>query len=281
MTNLTPEDSFALAAAAHKLETQSYAMQVAATLGMPVETLLHMLPSGAQKSVGAAVQKALEQCLRAALTLDRSTDRFAHAPVSRKRAHTAAVALTGAIGGFFGLPGLVLELPVSTTLMLHSIAEIARGEGEDLRNPESALACLEVFALGPEGRHREAIESAYYATRSALAQVTREAASYIVQKGTAKGGAPAVIQFLSRIAARFGLEVSEKVAAELVPIAGSVGGLALNVLFMHHFQSIAEGHFTVRRLERKYGAEAIQQHYLSLRAPAAPKLLTAGNLPQG
>jgi hypothetical protein len=277
MTNLTPEDYHALAAAAQKLETQSYAMQVASTLGMPVETLLHMLPASAQRSVGTAVQKALEQCLRAALTLDRSM----HAPVSRKRAHTAAVAFTGAVGGFFGLPGMVVELPISTTLMLHSIAEIARTEGEDLRNPESALACLEVFALGPEGRHREAIESAYYATRSALAQVTREAASYIVQKGTAKGGAPAIITFLSKIASRFGIEVSEKVAAELVPIAGSVGGLALNVLFIRHFQSIAEGHFTVRRLERKYGAEAIRQTYLNLRAPSPPRMLTAGEPTQG
>ena len=32
-----------------------------------------------------------------------------------------------------------------------AIAEIARGQGEDLSRPESALACLEVFALGPEG----------------------------------------------------------------------------------------------------------------------------------
>jgi len=48
----------------------------------------------------------------------------------------------------FWFPGLLIELPVTTTVMLHSIAEIARSQGEDLRNPESALACLEVFCAG-------------------------------------------------------------------------------------------------------------------------------------
>jgi hypothetical protein len=120
---------------------------------------------------------------------------------------------------------------------------------------------LEVFALGPQTTHREARESAYYATRTALAQVTREAVSYVTRKGMAKESAPALVSFVGKIASRFGLEVSEKVAAELVPIAGAVGGLTLNVLFSHHFQSLAEGHFTVRRLERKYGSEAVRQAY--------------------
>jgi len=69
------------------------------------------------------------------------------------------------------------------------------------------------------------------------------------------------MSFVGKIASRFGLEVSEKVAAELVPIAGAVGGLTLNVLFSQHFQSLAEGHFMVRRLERKYGSEAVRKAY--------------------
>ncbi|MDX6456831.1 MAG: hypothetical protein QOE55_528, partial [Acidobacteriaceae bacterium] len=73
---------------------------------------------------------------------------------------------------------------------------------------------------------------------------------------------------LSRIASRFGLEVSEKVAAELIPVAGAVGGLTLNVLFSQHFQSLAEGHFIVRRLERKYGSEVVRQDYERVRSSA-------------
>jgi hypothetical protein len=257
MSNLSPSDYANLQAAVAKLETQSFAMKLASKAGMPIEALLHRLPVPAQSSIQLAVDKALGQCLRIAVKAHR-----ANSPaVIHKRSHTAATAVTGAVGGFFGLPGLLVELPVTTTVMLHSIVEIARSQGEDFLNPESSLACLEVFALGPGNSHRQTKESAYYATRTALAQVTREAVSYVTQKGMAKESAPALLSFLGKIASRFGIEVSEKVAAQMVPIAGAVGGVTLNVLFSRHFQSLAEGHFTVRRLERKYGNDAVRQDY--------------------
>jgi EcsC protein family len=257
MSNLSPSDYADLQAAVAKLETQGFAMKIASTLGMPVEALLRRLPAPAQSAIQVTVDKALEQCLHIAVKAHKAKSSV----LIYKRSHTAAAAITGAIGGFFGLPGLLVELPITTTLMLHSIVEIARSQGEDFSSPESGLACLEVFALGPQTTHREARESAYYATRTALAQVTREAVSYVTRKGMAKESAPALVSFVGKIASRFGLELSEKVAAELVPIAGAVGGLTLNVLFSHHFQSLAEGHFTVRRLERKYGSEAVRQAY--------------------
>ena len=254
--NFSPQDLSALRAAASNLEGQSFAMTVATKVGLPVEALLRLLPERAQDSIGHTVNRALEQCLRVALAAGKS-----RGSLRSRRGHMLSTAVTGAVGGFFGLPGLVVELPVTTTIMLHSIAEIARSQGEDLNNPDSALACLQVLALGPEGMSGEALESAYYATRAALAQVTRDAAAYVAQKGLTKEGAPALVSFLARIASRFGLEVSEKAAAQLVPVAGAAGGLALNVLFTSHFQQLAEGHFTVRRLERKYGPELVRREY--------------------
>jgi hypothetical protein len=262
MSTMSGLEFVELRKAARKLETQSLAMKVADRIGVPVETLLHMLPKGAQKSVGAAVQKALERCLQVALRVGRKAGGRFRPPVQHRRTHIAAAAVSGAVGGFFGLPGMLVELPITTTLMLHSIVEIARAQGEDLSDPANALACLEVFALGPGGKiHAEALESAYYVSRAALTQATREATHFLLQKGAAKEGAPALVSFLSRVAARFGMEVSEKVAAELVPIAGALGGLTLNVMFSRHFQDVAEGHFTVRRLERKYGAEEVRVQY--------------------
>ncbi len=266
MSNLSSHDYADLRSAVELLEARTFAMTIASKAGMPVDALLRMLPARAQASIGGAVSKALEQSLRVALTLGRQQS----ASPSSKRTHTVATAFTGAVGGFFGLPGLAIELPVTTTVMLHSIAEVARSQGEDLSRPESALACLEVFALGPEGVRGEALESAYYATRAALAQVTRDAVTYIAQKGVTKEGAPVLISFISKIAARFGLEVSEKAAAQLIPVAGAAGGLALNVLFMDHFHRLAEGHFTVRRLERKYGSEMVQQEYERVRTMQQP-----------
>ncbi len=261
---MTPQDLESLRSAKSLLEGKSLAMTIAAKVGMPLESLMRLLPARAQESIGQAVNRALEQCLHVALV---ESPLSVVTPNSR-RLHTLTTAITGAAGGFFGLPGLAVELPVTTTIMLHSIAAIARQHGEDLTQPEPALACLEVLALGQQGSKDELMESAYYASRAALAQVTRDAAAYVAEKGLAKEGAPALVAFLARIAARFGLEVTEKAAAQLVPIAGAAGGAALNVLFTNHFQRLAEGHFTVRALDRKYGQEQVRAAYQQIEVPA-------------
>ena len=55
--------------------------------------------------------------------------------------------------------------------------------------------------------------------------------------------------------------VSEKVAAEAVPVIGAASGVAINLLFVTSFQKIASGHFVVRRLERKYGLDVVKSAY--------------------
>jgi hypothetical protein len=70
---------------------------------------------------------------------------------------------------------------------------------------------------------------------------------------------------VSQIAARFGIVVSQKFAAQAIPLVGAAGGAAINYAFVDHFQSIARGHFAVRRLERIYGAEMVRAEYERLR----------------
>jgi len=55
--------------------------------------------------------------------------------------------------------------------------------------------------------------------------------------------------------------VSQKIAAQAVAVVGAVGGAAVNLAFIEHFQDVARGHFTVRRLERVYGAEIVRAEY--------------------
>jgi EcsC protein family len=62
---------------------------------------------------------------------------------ARFAAYVAGLSGVLGAGGTFGLAALPVELPVSTTIMLRSIADIARSEGEDLSDPETALACVE------------------------------------------------------------------------------------------------------------------------------------------
>ena len=66
------------------------------------------------------------------------------------------------------------------------------------------------------------------------------------------------------VTSRFGVVVSEKALAEMIPLVGAVGGALINLLFIFHFQAMAGGHFIIRRLERKYGPEAVQKEYQRL-----------------
>ena len=49
-----------------------------------------------------------------------------------------------------------------------------------------------------------------------------------------------------------------------VPVLGAAGGAVVNTLFMDHYQTIARGHFVVRRLERQYGIDAVLSAYRDL-----------------
>jgi hypothetical protein len=145
--------------------------------------------------------------------------------------------------------------------MLRSIADVARSEGEKIKALETKLACLEVFALGGNSRIDDAAETGYYAVRVALAKALSEAAKYIAEKGLVNESAPAIVRFIAAIAARFGVVVSEKAAAQAVPAIGAAGGAIINTVFIDHFQDMARGHFIVRRLERKYGEKTVRREY--------------------
>jgi hypothetical protein len=263
----TDEDHTALATAYRALEHPSFAARVTELLGVPLEYGLKKLPAGWQSKVQKASQSALEYALDVALkTMDGQPSR--HPDLARKL-HRVAVAVTGTAGGVLGPVTLALELPITTGIMLRAIADIARAEGEDLRSSEARLACIEVFALGGPRRSDDATEAGYFAVRIALAQQVAKAAEYVAHRGVAEHGAPAVLRLITRVAQRFSVQVSEKVAAEAVPIVGAVGGATINVIFIDHFQSMARGHFTVRRLERRYGQASVRARYEALRVSGA------------
>ncbi|NIJ93248.1 hypothetical protein FHT12_001945 [Xanthomonas campestris] len=255
-----------LATAHALLENPGVAAQLANALGAPIENLMtRRLPKLVTRSIDGVTRRALQVAMKSALlSLRGSTD--AQQPASTAR-HTMAVAVAGGAGGFFGLPGLLVELPVTTTVMLRSIADIARSEGESLHDPETALACLEVLAHGGRSVGDDGAESGYFAVRAAMAQQLSAAAHYVAAHGFASKGAPVLVSLVSRVAAKFSVNVGEKLAVQAVPLVGAVSGATLNTVFMRHFQAMARGHFIVRRLERRYGQDAVRRAYEAL--PAA------------
>jgi hypothetical protein len=66
-----------------------------------------------------------------------------------------------------------------------------------------------------------------------------------------------LVRLIAQIVSRFGFVVSQKAAAQTILVIGALGGAAINYAFIDHIQSVARGHFTVRRLERKYGKDIV------------------------
>lgn len=260
---MTPDHVEQLRVAKQILENPSLTAKLTSAVGRPIEKGLEMLPDKWSGFINDATKKSLETALDVAL-MTFGKNRPAQ---SRNVWHKVAAAVSGAGGGAWGIPALAIELPISTTIMLRSIVDIARSEGEEIRVPESKLACLEVFALGGRTSRDDAAESGYFAVRAALARAVSEAAQFIAERGVAKEGAPAIVRLISLIASRFSVNVSEKAAAQAVPVVGALGGALINLAFIDHFQDMARGHFTVRRLERIYGSEVVERAYHDLSVP--------------
>ncbi len=163
----------------------------------------------------------------ATLGLDPARER---AP--RRLFNKALASASGAVTGFTGGPGLALDIPLTTGLILRSIATIARAHGEDIASDEGKRACLQVFAFGgPEAQ--EEPEIGYWTTRAALSH----------------GGIAILIR---QTAARLGIPFSEKLLGQLLPGLGALSGGALNFVFMDYYQRLAVVHFTIRQLERSH-----------------------------
>ncbi|MEE8311423.1 MAG: EcsC family protein [Candidatus Binatia bacterium] len=254
---LSKEELLDLRYAKSLLEDPSLAAKITGTLGVPIEKGFELLPEGWRTRVGAAVRVSLERALDAAVfSIRASSERR-----SFDLAHKIAVGATGAAGGVFGLTALAVELPVSTSIMLRSIAAIAGSEGHDVADLRTRLDCLEVFALGAPSPADDAADSGYFAARAALGQVVADATRYVAKHGLAAKNAPALVRLIAAIAGRFGIVVSEKAAAQAVPVIGAAGGALVNTLFMDHFQDVAHGHFIIRRLDRIHGEDAVQAAY--------------------
>ncbi len=242
------------------LENPGIAAKITNLLGTPIEKGFKLLPDNWNAKVGEVTREALSKAIQAAVF----TMKDSPGEEASNIWHKIAVATTGGIGGFFGLPALAVELPISTTIMLRSIIDIARSEGEAINMIESKIACIEVFAFGGPGKSDDASESGYFVIRAALAKSVTKASEYIAEKGLVEGGAPAFVRLIIQIAKRFSIQVSEKLAAQAIPTLGAAGGAIINTLFIDHFQNMARGHFIVRRLERKYGKEVVKATYKRL-----------------
>lgn len=254
---MNDKDKSDLKKAKKLLESESIAVNMGNRFGdMTEKAIIKRLPDKWREALMDSTILAIEKSWEFSIGMMPDIEK---PPIPDKKYKTYAI-LSGAIGGV-AIPTLFAELPVTTVIMLRSVADIARDEGEDFNDFDTKIACLEVFALG--SKEADSTEkTSYYARRAILEQPLIESSKYIAKKGAAGMGAPFLAQLLAKIAVRYQAAVSIRVSASVVPIAGAICGAAINIVFINYFQDKARGHFIIRRLERKYGAERVKQSYI-------------------
>ncbi len=161
---------------------------------------------------------------------------LASSPARMSTLSQAAVIGSGALSGFAGIAGFVPDAAFTTLTIMREIARIAALQGEDLSTDEARRACLEVFAFKGD---RSESELDYFSARMML-------------------GSGTVTRLLSEVAARYGAVLGEKFGLQAVPLAGAIAGASLNAAFLGHYRTLADAHFTIRRLEREHGPSAVR-----------------------
>jgi len=274
---LPPDDYAAMEKAVRALEHASFAIRLAERAGQPVTRLMDALPSIVSRRFHGTVENAILKCLEVAI---ESMDGEVPDPSPSAWVPKVIAGVTGGLGGLFGALSLPVELPLTTMVMLRSIVEIAHSHGEDLTLLPTRLACLEVFALGSRRTGGNQAIS-YFATRAALARLTSDLASVVIQQTAVEASSVITARVVALISAQFGPAVAERLAATAVPIIGLLGGATINMVFMDHYQQLAHGHFIIRGLERRYGAAEIEAIYTRIAASMPRALNPPGRKPVG
>jgi len=256
--DLSPSEQEFIRDAFGFLERPNFLLRVANAVGRPVELALNALPEKSQDLIHRATEAALQKGLSLVTrTLPQSkpqanlADTVARTKLT-SRLHSLATFGLGAAGGFFGLASLPVELPLTTSVMLRAIASIAQDFGMDLNDPTVQLECLYILSLGST-HEGEPHRTAYWTSRGIFSKMIGDA----LEMKTA----PHMLRFLTAVASKFEVVVSEKVAAEALPVIGAVGGGAINAVFTEYFSQAARFHFGLRALENRHGRETIENCY--------------------
>jgi hypothetical protein len=268
--NISNEDFEAIKNAKSSMENIGLAMRGLNSLGGTLEIGINKIPVKQRLWLQQIVNKTLVALVKGNLKTMQKGKTFKK---PSNKSYKALVTATGSASGFFGSTTGVgtavfaSELALSTKFIMRSILDIARSEGEDVYTIETQMACLQVFALGGSTSSDDDLDTSYYTTRLVMKTTLKGASAYISKNGL-QGlsqvlvmSVNPIVKAIGLIASRFTIQVSEKFVAQSLPIIGAAGGGTINFMFINHFQKMAKAHFTLRRLERKYGEETIKNIY--------------------
>lgn len=198
-------------------------IQVLNLIGGQADSLLDRLPDVVRIRLEDGTEKALQVAMRAA--------HGSRGVISDQPAwlNTAVATAMGAAGGFGGLPGALAELPVTTTVLLRTIQDVAVEHGFDPSAENVQFDCIRVLSAAGPLQDDDGADLAFFATRASLQGV-------------------AVQTLIARVAPRLATVLGQKLAAQTVPVLGALAGAATNYAYTSYYQQIAHVHFRIRAL---------------------------------
>ena len=219
-------------------------MEILDTVGTSAQGLIDRLPDVVTKRLDRITASALDRAFNAAGASRR---------VMRDRGdwfNRLASTVSGAAGGIAGLPGAMIELPVTITLLLRAILEIADEHGLDPTSDEVRAECLRIFAAAGPMADDDAADLGLLAARLSVTGQT-------------------IQTLISRVAPRLSAVLGQKLAAQATPIFGAVAGASINYTFARYYQEIARVHFGIMRLAQETGLPRdalVEQLQIAIRA---------------
>ena len=256
MKQVTPVDPLAplndearaeiAALAARQRKANGLLMTAINFVGGQVEDGLKLLPKSARDQVDEIARVALRHSFDVA---SRSRSGVGQ-NIGSDRLHKLIGTLSGAVGGFGGLPTAIAELPVATTVIFRAVHHVAIEHGEDPDAPATRMECLAVFGAGGPGTEDDGVDTAFIGARLSIS-------------GAAVNG------LISKVAPKFAAVLSQKLASQAVPVLGAAAGAGTNYAFVDYYVSMAHVHIGLRRLARIYGEDAVLDEFHKVLAAAA------------
>lgn len=198
-------------------------IQVLNAVGGKAESLLDRLPAPVRAGLTDATESALTLAMKAAQGSRQAL------PHQSERTNVVWTTAMGAVGGLGGLSTALVELPVTTTVLLRAIQDVAVERGFDPASENVQFDCIRVFsAAGP------------------LAMDDGADLGFVSLRLTLTGNA--MHKMIAAVAPRLAAAMGQKLAVQSVPILGAVAGASVNYVYTRYYQQIAHVHFGLRRL---------------------------------
>ena len=192
-------------------------------LGTQAENLLERLPAPVRGGLEGATEQALTVAVGAA---GRSRKVLPDQPAWVNTAMTSAM---GAVGGFSGLGGTLVELPATVTLLMRAVQGVAAEHGFDPDADSVRFDCVRVFAGGGPLAHDDGSDLGFLSVRVSLSGAAMQ-------------------KMIAMVAPKLGVVLGQKLAAQTVPVLGAMTGAAVNYVYTDYYQQVAHVHFGLRRL---------------------------------